>query len=395
MKQIFKNALLWRATPTPAFVAGELLVENGVIIARGNPDTLRADDARIIDLGGAFVAPGLIDIHTHGRAGGDFSAADTQTLVRMAHSYLASGTTTVMPTLASAPFDDYVAAAERITATANTPGGARWLGLHLEGRYLHPAKRGAHAHELLAPLDGNELNDLVARMHHPSPMRLTAAFETDTDGSFARTANQLGLSLSLGHTTANYTEACEAIRRGVRSFTHTYNAMPPLHHRDGGAICALFDAAARGEDIFGEFICDGLHISPEMIRLAYRQLGYRHTLLVTDSMAGTGCPDGHYMLAGLSVTVKNGRAVTDEGALAGSTLSLWQAVLNLAEFCSIPLAEAIFCATHNPAQLCGVADTLGSLEVGAHADLLVIDADRLSLTAVYLAGEMRAEGAAG
>ena len=391
MKKLFKNAALWRAYPTPAFTAGELLVEGDVIVARGDPDTLPTDGAVIIDLGGALVAPGLVDIHTHGRAGGDFTSADTELLTRMAQSYLASGTTTVMPTLASAPLDDYAAAASRISQTAHTEGGARWVGLHLEGRYLHPDKRGAHARELLAPLDGDELTALVGQMGTPSPMRLTAALETDTDGRFAEAAKRLGLILSLGHTTASYTEAREAIVRGVRSFTHTYNAMPPLHHRDGGAIAALFDAAARGEDVFGELICDGLHISPEMIRLAYRQLGRDHTLLVTDSMEGAGCPDGHYTIAGLPVTVKDGRAVTSEGALAGSTLSLWQAVCNLATFCEIPLAEALYCATYTPARLCGLQEEIGTLEVGARADMIVIDPERQTLLAVWLAGEKCAE----
>lgn len=387
MKQLFKNAAFWRAYPTPTFTEGELLVEDGVVVAHGAPDTLPTDGADIIDLGGALVAPGLVDVHTHGRAGGDFTSADTEMLSHMARSYLASGTTTVMPTLASAPLDDYVTAAERIAQTTDTEGGARWVGLHLEGRYLHPDKRGAHARELLAPLDGNELADLLCRMRYPSPMRLTAALETDADGSFFDVADRLGVHLSLGHTTATYAQTSELIGWGLQSLTHTFNAMPPLHHRDGGAVAALFDAAMQGRPVYGELICDGLHISPEMIRLAYRQLGHNHTLLITDSMAGAGCPDGHYTIAGLPVTVKDGRAVTSEGALAGSTLSLWQAVGNLAAFCDVPLAEAIKCATYNPARLCGIEDEVGTLEVGARADMLVIDAQRQTLLAVYLAGE--------
>lgn len=394
MKKLFKNAAFWRAYPTPAFTDGELLVENGSIIAHGAPGTLSAEDAETVDLGGALVAPGLVDIHTHGRAGGDFSSADTATLCRMARSYLASGTTTVMPTLASAPLDDYVTAAARIAATCDTPNGARWLGLHLEGRYLHPAKRGAHASELLAPPNAGELNALHERMCRPFiqkglpiPFRAAAALELDTDGSFAAMARSLGIRLALGHTTATYEQAMSAIAQGAGAFTHLFNAMPPLHHRGGGAVAACLEAAAQGMDVYGELICDGVHISPEMVRLAYRSLGPEHTLLITDSMAGAGCPDGQYFLAGLRVTVKDGRALTDDGTIAGSTLSLWQAVKNLSDFCHIPLSEAICCATHNPARLCGLEENLGSLEVGARADLLVIDPDRITPVAVYLAGE--------
>lgn len=394
MKKLFKNAAFWHAHPAPTFTVSELLVENGIILAHGAPDTLPTDGAEIVDLGGALVAPGLVDIHTHGRAGGDFTSADTEMLAHMARSYLASGVTTVMPTLASAPLDDLVAAAERIEATAHTKGGARWLGLHLEGRYLHPDKRGAHARELIAPLDGDELAGLLQRMRYPSPMRLTAALETDTDGSFFDVADRLGIHLSLGHTTATYAQASALIGWGVQSLTHTFNAMPPLHHRDGGAVAALFDAAMQHRPVYGELICDGIHVSPEMIRIAYRILGYQHTLLITDSMEGAGCPDGSYTIAGLPVTVKDGRAVTSEGALAGSTLSLWQAVCGLAAFCDVPLAEALYCATYAPARLCDVQHEIGTLEVGARADMIVIDPERQALLAVYLAGERCTEGGA-
>lgn len=393
MKTLYIHARIWQDGNVAVFEPGELLCEDGIIIARGLPGELSCDGAEVVDLGGALVAPGLIDLHTHGRAGGDFTSADTETLIRMSHSYLASGTTTVMPTLASAPIEDFVTAAHRIAAVAAQNDGARLVGLHLEGRYLNPEKRGAHAAALLAPLDESELSALHERMCRPYkergmdvPFRLSAALELDENGEFAATAGRLGIRLSLGHTTADHEAAMRAIEHGARSFTHLYNAMPPLHHRGGGAVAACFDAAAQGRDVMGELICDGLHIAPEMIRLAYRLLGRNHTLLITDSMEGTGCPDGEYTIAGERVLLKNGRAVTESGALAGSTLSLWQGVCNLSDMCDIPLAEAIRCATHNPARLIGLDGKLGTLTVGAHADMILIDPTARTLCGVVCRG---------
>ncbi len=394
MKTLLTGAEFWKYAPVPTFAAGELLIENGIITACGKPGTLSRDGASITDLGGALVAPGLIDLHTHGRTGGDFTSADQCLLRQMSRSYLAAGTTTVMPTLASAPMEHYVSAAERIAATSNTEKGARWLGLHLEGRYLNPEKRGAHARELLAPLDARELRFLHQQMcqpfaerHLPIPFRLTAALEEDTDGSFSAAAAACGIFLSLGHTTATYDEAMQALHNGVRTLTHLFNAMPPLHHRAGGAVAACFDAVAQTDGIYGELICDGLHIAPEMVRMAWRALGRDHTLLITDSMEGTACPDGEYAIAGERVFLKNGRAVTENGALAGSTLSLYEAVCHMSDMCRISLAEAITCATRNPARLLHLDRHFGSLEVGCTADMIVIDADTRALRSVWLNGE--------
>ncbi len=398
MKTLLINAKLLTFEPAPAFVAGELLFEDGIILAIGEPNELPRDGVTVIDACGALVSPGLVDVHTHGRAGGDFTSADTALLQQMSRSYLEAGATTVMPTLASAPYDEYGHAADRIASVAKSPSGARYIGLHLEGRYLHPAKRGAHASELLAPLDAAELQALNERMCRPyqqaglpCPMRLSAALELDKDGRFSAIANGLGIGLSLGHTTATFDQATAAIEHGARGFTHLYNAMPPLHHRAGGAIMACFDAANAGKDVYGELICDGLHIAPEMIRLAYTMLGVNHTVLISDSMEGTGCPDGDFSIAGQHVSVKDGRAYTDDGALAGSTLGLLDGVRNLMAFCRLPLAHALTCATRNAARLAGIDAHVGSLAPGRYADLLLLDEydGNVVVRAVYVGGIRR------
>jgi N-acetylglucosamine-6-phosphate deacetylase len=168
----------------------------------------------------------------------------------------------------------------------------------------------------------------------------------------------------------------------VTAFSHLYNAMPALHHREGGCVCV----ALLGEG-FGEIIADGLHICPDMVALAYRCLGNEKAVLITDSMEATGCPDGEYSIAGQPVIVKNGKAVTLDGALAGSTLDLWNGVKNLMAFAGASFADAVLCATRNPAKMLGVEDSIGTLEVGKRADLLLVDEADMAIKTIYAKGE--------
>lgn len=325
-------------------------------------------DARVVDGGGRYLVPGLVDTHTHGIAGGDFISASQEKMAEMARAYLRGGVTSVMPTLASAPLEDMVAAVKRITEMmrAGTDLGA-FCGVHLEGRYLNAAKRGAHAPALLASLEAKELDVLIGEAE--GAVHVSAAFELDEDGAFAARALSLGATLGLAHTTATYAQAKLAISRGVNNFTHLFNAMPPLHHRDGGAVCAAFDS-----DVFAELIVDGVHVSPEMVALAYRNKK-QQLVLITDSMEATDCADGEYSIAGMPVTVKDGKAVTHDGAIAGSTLHLLDGVKNLAAFANIPFEQALYCATAAPAKAMGLDAVIGSLECGKRADMLLLDED--------------------
>ena len=172
-----------------------------------------------------------------------------------------------------------------------------------------------------------------------------------------------------------------AMSRGVTAFTHLFNAMPPLHHREGGAV----SAALLSGDAWVELIVDGMHICPDMVELTYRCKA-RRLVLITDSMEATGCPDGEYAIAGQKVIVRNGRAETLDGALAGSTLSLWDGVKNLMRFAGVSLSAAVACATLHPAQMTGIDKTVGSIDAGKRADLLVVD-DALEQRMVFAAGK--------
>ncbi len=372
---IIRHARIY-CSGTRSFFTGDLLLCDGRIaaISKGEELPLPADcpDCEMLDAEGCFVVPGLVDVHTHGRAGADFGTAEGAALYTAAASYLASGVTAVMPTLASAPLPELYAAVDRINALADTaetdPALPFIAGVHLEGRYLNPAKRGAHAPALLASLNAEEMGDLISRVR--GARHLSAALELDGGDAFLDRALSLGATVGLGHTSADFATAARLIGQGVSAMTHLFNAMPPLHHRDGGAVAA----GLLSKTAFCELICDGVHIAPEMVKLAYALAGER-IVLITDSMEATGCPDGEYRIAGMPVTVKDGRALTHDGAIAGSTLSLWQAVLNLRDFADIPFEAALYAATMAPALEIGLQKEIGSLDVGKRADLILLGDD--------------------
>lgn len=367
---LIRNARVYNSV-TRTFFEGSILVENGRIAAVSREDMSAPAGIPVYDACGRMVIPGLVDVHTHGRAGGDFTTADPALLSAMAEAYLDSGVTTVLPTLASAPLADLEAAIDRINAlraeaVASAGKLSNVAGVHLEGRYLNVKRRGAHAADLLVTPDADEMEALMTRVE--GARHVSAALELDESGEFLRRALALGATLSMGHTDASYETAEALIQQGVTALTHTFNAMPPLHHRDGGAVAA----GLLSDKAYCELICDGFHIAPHMVKLAYRLAGQRLTL-ITDSMEATGCADGEYSIAGNPVTVKDGKARTHDGAIAGSTLTMWEAVQNLCEFAGASLEDAIYAATMAPALEIGLESEIGSIEVGKRADLLVLE----------------------
>ena len=351
------------------FIHGWLLTDGELISAVdfGEIDGDFGEIDKIVDLGGKMMAPGLIDVHTHGRAGGDFNSADTALMSKMARSYLESGVTGVMPTLASDTLDGLYRSIESI-GKAKAQGAENLVGVHLEGRYLNKKRRGAHAEALLAPLDAVEIKKLIIEMKKIGAAHVSAALELDESGEFTKAAIENGATLGLAHSDATFAEANKAFDSGAVALTHTYNAMSPFHHRDGGAV----GAGLLNDNVYCEMIVDGFHVSPEAVAMAYK-LKKDKLILITDSMEATGMPDGEYSIAGLPVTVKDGKARTHEGAIAGSTLSLIDGVKNLAAFTGITFTEALYHATAAPAKMLGIFDSVGSLEVGKIANMLVLD----------------------
>ena len=381
MKILFENCKVFDSS-NRIFKQRSILVSDGIILDLLRHTDRRPDVDSVIDCGGRQVIPGLIDIHTHGRAGADFNTADADDMRNMAKSYSEYGVTSVFPTLASAEFESLCSQAELIDSLKGDTDGAEFLGVHLEGRYLNPSKGGAHNPDLLVLPNASEIEEFAE--YSKLPLRVSAAYELEGGDAFAEKAKELGATLSLAHTAATYGEAKEIYRKHKVAFTHLYNCMPPIHHRDGGTVLAAFESGG-----FCELICDGHHISPEMVAFTYRMIGMDRLVLISDSMEATALSDGEYSIAGLPVYVKDGVARTASGNLAGSTLSLVHGVENLAKFANIPIEDALICATLTPARAVGLENKVGKLAVGNRADFIIgsVSGKYIEIDQVFVGGE--------
>ncbi|MFR6620249.1 MAG: N-acetylglucosamine-6-phosphate deacetylase, partial [[Clostridium] leptum] len=253
-------------------------------------------------------------------------------------------------------------------------------GARLEGPYLSPLKKGAQKESRLSKPDAGEFLALWNR--YPGLIKIVdLAPELEGAEDFIRRVRSRCV-ISMAHTAASYEGALEAFRQGVGQATHLFNGMAALGHREPGPAGAVLDS----EQVWAELICDGIHIHPAMLRLAFRILGSR-AVVVSDSMRAAGMPDGEYILGGQKVCVRQGAALLRDGTLAGSTTNLHQELRNLLRF-GIPLAQAVKAMTLNPAVQLGADKTTGSIQPGKYADLVVLDQD-YEIFMVLVKGKIR------
>lgn len=350
---------------------------DGVVTATGTGDGWRSvAGAEAVDLAGAWLTPGFIDLHGHGGAGAAFDdGPDAIATARALHR--AHGTTRAVLSLVTASVDDMAARAAVIADLAEAD--ATILGSHLEGPFLDPGHKGAHTESLLrAPTPA-----AVARLldaGRGTIRQVTLAPELDGGLAAVGSFMDAGVVVAVGHTAATEAQAQAAFDAGATLLTHAFNAMPGIHHRAPGPIVA----AMRDPRVTLEVIADGVHVHPDVIALAFDAAPGR-IALVTDAMAATGVGDGRYVLGGLAVTVTDGTARLDAGgAIAGSTLTQ-DAALRTAVAAGIPLAAAVAALTTVPARVLGLEDRYGALRPGHAADAVVLDAD-LAVTAVWVDG---------
>lgn len=382
MKKLFKDGFVF-ISDREVFEKRDIITEDGIIRDIKECTTVFPDADEVISLKGRYAIPGLVDVHTHGIGGYDFNSADENMIMSMRKKYALGGTTSIMATLASDTYDNLKKSISAISSLRNRIDNASVIeGIHLEGRYLSEKRRGAHNADLLAPPAGDDIASLVSEML-PPPFHVSAAYES-ADEKFYDCILSAGGTMGLAHTSASYEEAAEAVRKGVRSFTHTFNAMEPLHHRaPGGAAASMLC-----DDAYSEIICDGLHVHPAFVNMLQRTKPKDKIVLITDSMEATLCPDGEYKIAGMKVIVKDGKALTTDGALAGSTLTLIRALRNYMKFCSLPLESAVNAATLNPASMVKISDRCGTLRPGRRADMIILDSkETVNIADVYIRGE--------
>ena len=322
------------------------------------------DDEKVIDAEGLLVLPGLVDIHSHGAAGEDFSDGNPEGLKKILQYEKRCGITSYCPTSMTFPKERLRQIFASIKG-AQTEEEAKVVGINMEGPFLDPAKKGAHVEEWIAAPDAafvRELNQDVDGL-----VRLvTLAPNMDGAEEFIKEMHE-EVCISLGHTAADYDCASRAMKLGVHHVTHLYNAMQPFGHRAPGLIGAAMD----DPECMVELICDGYHIHPSAIRAAFRLFGPERVILISDSMRATGMENGTYELGGQEVTVKDRKAVLKDGTLAGSATNLYGCMCKAIEF-GIPLEQAIMAATANPARSIGIFDRVGSIRIGKQADLLLV-----------------------
>ena len=335
-----------------------------------------------IDLHGATVIPGLVDVHSHGNSGADFSDGDYEGLKKMAAYYARCGVTSFAPASMTLPYD--VLSAAFTTAkqlTEETPAGcARLMGIQMEGPYFSYKKRGAQNPDYLKEPDFEGFRKLyedcggLVRIVDVAP-ELPGAAE------FVAKAKEL-CTVSIAHTDSDYDHAKAAIDAGVTHLTHLYNAMPGIHHRNPGVI----PAAVENPNVRAEIICDGQHIHPASVRLAFTMFGPERMILVSDSGRCAGLPDGsQFQLGGQDCWLRDGVARLADGTIACSAANLWQCLCNVISW-GIPEETAIRAASYNPACAIGADSKIGSIETGKLADFLVCSSD-YSSKRVFLGGK--------
>ena len=335
-----------------------------------------------IDLGGATVIPGLIEVHSHGAAGADFSDGDYEGLVEMAKYYLSCGVTSFAPASMTLPYD----VLEKAFATAKKiveekPAGCAVLrGIQMEGPYFSYKKRGAQNADYLKEPDFEGFKALyegcggLVRIVDVAP-ELPGAAE------FVEKASKL-CTVSIAHTDAGYDDAKAAIDAGVTHLTHLYNAMPGIHHRNPGVIPAAVESGV----VRAEIICDGYHIHPASVRLAFSMFGGERMILVSDSGRCAGQPEGtSFDLGGQTATLSGGVAKLADGTIACSASNMWKCMTNCLSW-NIREEDVVRAATYNPACALGVQDQVGSIEPGKVADFVVCAPD-YSEKRVFLAGQ--------
>ncbi|NKQ25280.1 N-acetylglucosamine-6-phosphate deacetylase [Streptomyces galbus] len=348
--------------PTGAVPGGRVVVD-GTRIAAAAPE-----HAQVLDLSGHWVVPGFVDLHNHGGGGASFTSGTVDDVLQGIHTHRLHGTTTLVASTVTGAMDFLTQRAGLLSELAEQGDIA---GVHFEGPFISPCRKGAHSEELLRDPDPAEVRKLVDAARGHAKM-VTLATELPGGIDSVRLLAEHGVIAAIGHTDATYEQTVEAIDAGATVATHLFNAMPPVGHRAPGPITALLEDGR----VTVELINDGTHLHPAALQLAFHHTGADRVAFITDAMDAAGFGDGRYMLGPLEVEVADGVArLVEGGSIAGSTLTLDRAFKRAVTIDRVPVTDAVRALSANPARLLGLDDRIGSLEPGKDADLVVLDAD--------------------
>jgi N-acetylglucosamine-6-phosphate deacetylase len=336
-------------------------------------------EATTVDLAGYTVVPGFVDIHNHGGGGASFTSGTAEDILTGVRTHREHGTTTVVASTVTNRLDVLAKQAGLLSELVEQGDLA---GIHYEGPFISPCRKGAHDEGLLRHPDPADVRKLVEAGRGAVRM-VTLAAELDGGIDSVRLLADLGVIAAIGHTDASYEQTLEAVEAGATVATHLFNAMPPLQHRDPGPIAALLE----DERVTVELINDGTHLHPAVLELAFRSAGAGRVAFITDAIDAAGFGDGLYDLGPMKVEVRDGVArLVEGGSIAGSTLTLDTAFKRAVTLDGLSLADTVRAISTNPARLLGLDDRIGTLEPGKDADLVVLD-EAYDLVGVMRKGE--------
>lgn len=365
---IIKNGYVFHEDKT--FQKTDIYIKNGRIAAMlpsnsEAPSGFEGDE--IIDATGLNVLPGLVDIHSHGAVGHDFSDGNPEGLRQILAYEYAHGITTYCPTSMTLEKEKLFEIFHSVSTLSEEPAHSHFAGINMEGPFLDTAKKGAHRAECIIPPDVAFFREC----NHASGdnIRLVTLAPNTVGATEFIEALKEEVIISLGHTDADYDTSKAALQAGAHHITHLFNAMPSLLHRTPG----LIGAAAEDNLCYAELICDGIHIHESMVKAAFKLFPDR-VVLISDSMRATGMENGTYDLGGQTVTVNGSLATLSDGTIAGSATNLFDCMRKAISM-GIPAEDAIAAATQNPAKSIGIYENAGSLSVGKQADILLTDKD--------------------
>ncbi len=387
--KIFNGKII---TPSCIIESGTVVVNEAGIIETVTTGDVMVNDAIEIDAAQQYISPGFIDIHVHGGGGHDFMDGTELAFLKIAEMHLQYGTTAMVPTTLTSDTESlWNTLLQYEIANAKNTKGATFLGMHIEGPYFAMSQRGAQMPEYIRDPNPDEYKTYINRFKSVIK-RWSAAPELKGAINFGRYLQEAGIIASVAHTDAIYEDVVLASKNGYSLFTHLYSAMSGVTRRNGYRYAGVIESAFLIDDMDVEIIADGIHLPAPLLQLIYKIKGPDRIALITDSMRGSGMPEGESVLGnkdnGLKVLIEDGVAkLLDRTAFAGSVATTNRLVRTMIQMADIPLIDAIKMMSTTPARIMGVHATKGSLEVGKHADIVLFN-EQIEIDKTIIKGEV-------